>query len=347
MTRERNPASHEISDFTFPQQLLLVVVIGLLALFTWRLTNLLILVFGAVVVAIALRTMASKLVTYLRVPTRWSVLATVLLVTLALVAGGWLMGDPLADQLLLLRQRIPNAAAAVMTWLNSHRLGLTVLELWENVKDIDVPWSKLAGFATGTLGALGSAGLVLVLGVYLAVDPQLYRTGVVRLIPVEQRGKVEEALRECGKGLSRWLLGQLISMLFVGATTALGLWVLGVPLALSIGLICGLLAFVPFFGAIAGGFLAVMLAFVEGPATALYVLLLFVFIQQIEGHLLVPLVQKWAVELPPALGIAATIAFGILFGLVGALFATPLVVVAMILVRKLYIEDYLERTEDG
>jgi predicted PurR-regulated permease PerM len=106
--------------------------------------------------------------------------------------------------------------------------------------------------------------------------------------------------------------------------------------------IAGILAFIPFFGPIASGILVVLLAFIEGPTQALYVASLCVLIQQVEGNLLMPFVQRWAVELPPVLGITAAVIFGLLFGLAGVIFATPLMVVVLVLVQKLYIEDVLE-----
>jgi predicted PurR-regulated permease PerM len=149
-------------------------------------------------------------------------------------------------------------------------------------------------------------------------------------------------LDACGNALSRWLLGQSVSMLFVGVTTAFGLWLLEVPLALSVGVLSGLLAFIPFFGAIAGGLLAVLLGFMQGPETALYVLILALVIQQIEGNVLMPLVERWAVGLPPVLGIAATVMFGVLFGLLGVLLAAPAMIVLMVVVQRLYIKEVLE-----
>ena len=208
------------------------------------------------------------------------------------------------------------------------------------------PWAiRVAGAAGSTFGALGDAALVLVMGIYLAMAPRVYRDGLVRLMPLSVRARVGETLDACGNGLSRWLLGQSISMLFVGAITALGLWLLEVPLALSVGVLSGLLAFIPFFGAIVGGLLAVLLGFMQGPDTALYVLILALVIQQIEGNVLMPLVERWAVGLPPVLGIAATVMFGVLFGLLGVLLAAPAMIVLMVVVQRLYIQGVLEEGE--
>jgi predicted PurR-regulated permease PerM len=165
---------------------------------------------------------------------------------------------------------------------------------------------------------------------------------LIRLLPVPARPRGAQALDACGFALSRWLMGQSVSMLFVGTATALGLWMLGVPLAFSLGVVTGLLAFIPYIGAIIGGVLAVLLAFMEGPQTALYVLILVFAIQQFEGNVLMPFIQRWAVDLPPVLGIAATVMFGMLFGLMGVLLATPAMVVLMVLVQRLYIKGVLE-----
>ena len=183
------------------------------------------------------------------------------------------------------------------------------------------------------------------LALYLAADPRRYLDGLVRLGPKPSRGKVRPALLKAGTGLQRWLMGQSISMLVIGAGTALGLWLLGLEQAFLLGLIAGVFAFVPVFGAIAAGLLSVLVAFVDGPRTALYVGLLFLLIQQIEEYIVLPFVQRWAVRLPPVLGLVAALAFGVLFGPLGVVFATPLMVVVMILVEELYVEEVADRPE--
>lgn len=133
-------------------------------------------------------------------------------------------------------------------------------------------------------------------------------------------------------------------MAFVGVATGVGLALLGVPLALTLGLVSGVLDFVPFFGPIAAGVLAVLFAFTEGPQTALYVAILMLAIQQVEGNLLMPLVQRWAVQLPPVLGLIAVVIFASWLGVPGIVFATPLMVVVMVLVKRLYVEEFLEKS---
>jgi predicted PurR-regulated permease PerM len=338
------PTDARAEAWTFPCKVLLVAFVLFLALMAWQLLDLIMLAFGAVIVATVLRALASALERHARVPTQLSVVAALLLVVFLISAVAWFVGEPLAEQFQVLRQRLPSALDAVMQWLNSNRIGVAALKYIEQARSNDAsPWAIWVAGATGsTFGALGGAALVLVMGFYLALAPRVYRDGLVRLMPLSVRERVGEALDACGHALSRWLLGQSISMLFVGATTAFGLWLLDVPLALSVGILTGLLAFIPFFGAIAGGLLAVLLGFMQGPETALYVLILAVVIQQVEGNVLMPLVERWAVGLPPVLGIAATVMFGVLFGLSGVLLAAPAMIVLMVVVQRLYVKAVIE-----
>ena len=336
------PADAQLSP-DFQRRVLFALALAVLALLAYWLRDLLILLFGAVVVAAVFNALATLLRHHARVPARVSVLAALLLVALALALGGWAVGDALAEQFGALRARFPAAVRALQDWLGSHRAGLVLLDYLRDWPSDGPPWDSLAGFAGLAFGALGGAVLTLVIGVYLATAPALYRDGLVRLLPLSQRDRVRAALLAAGLALRRWLLGQSLSMLFIGLTTGVGLWLLGIPLAPALGLIAGLFAFVPFFGALAAGALAVLLAFVEGPTAALHVALLFLAIQQVEEYLLLPFVQNWAVHLPPVLGLLAAVAFGTLFGPLGLLFATPLAVVVMVLVQRLYVQDVLER----
>lgn len=322
---------------SFTRRVLLVLGALLLVALLWHLADVLVLVFGAVVVAVALRALAGRLELW-RVPPRWSLaVALLLIVAFGALVVAWI-GEPLAEQLSRLREGLPAAFERVTAWLREHRIGVTALEYWASLRQDSVPWSRLLGVAGTAIGALGTLTLIVITGVYLAADPGMYRRGVLSLLPPTRRADFAEALDRSAAGLRKWLLGQSLSMLFVGGATALGLLALSVPLALAIGLISGLLAFIPFFGALVGGGLAVLVAFMEGPQTALHVLILCIAIQQVEGHVLMPLVQRWAVALPPVLGLMSTLVFGVLFGVIGVLFATPMMVVVMTWVQCLYVE---------
>lgn len=326
---------------TLVRPLLVAVGVVVVLLLFWHLRQVALLLFGGIIGATVLDALARRLQTHLRMSRLWAVVSCLLVLTAMFLLGGYLIGDRLAGQLADLRERLPVALGALRDWLAAHPPGPRLLRLWDSVQN-DMPWGRVLSAAGLTFGALGNAFLMAIIGIYLAVDPTLYLDGVVRLVPPRHRAPLRNALVSSGRGLGGWLLGQGLSMLFVGVTTAVGLMLLDVPLAFSLGVIAALLDFVPFFGPIVSGALAVLVAFSEGPQTALSVALLALAIQQVEGNLVVPLVQRWAVQLPPALGVLSVLVFGVLFGPLGIVFGTPLMVVLMILVRKLYVEDLLE-----
>jgi predicted PurR-regulated permease PerM len=318
------------------------VAIVALAWLAWRLLDVLIVVFGALVVAVALRTLAAPLHARLHMPPRLALAAVVLSLIAVFGIGAWLVGEPVGEQISALRQVLPRAFDNAVRWLERNPIGGTLLEVWDNAKSDGAAWSRVASLATMSIGAVGSALLIIAAGIYLAADPGLYRRGVLHLLPHAQRARADEALVAAGAGLSRWLLGQGVSMLVIGTMTAAGLWLLDVPLALTLGVIAGVLAFVPFFGAVASGVLIVLLAFTQAPDKALYALVLVLGVQQIEEFVIQPFVHRWSVRLPPALGLMSVLIFGLLFGPLGALFATPLMVVVMVLVQRLYVDAVVD-----
>jgi predicted PurR-regulated permease PerM len=313
---------------------LLVIAVWLL----WQLRDVVLLVFGAAIVAALLRAFADPLTRATGLPGRAAVPLVAVFLLLLLVLCLWSLGEPLARQLQELRTALPRAWAAVREWLEKSAFGLKLLDVSDDVtRDFVIPWSRLAGVATVATGALADVVFIVLMGVYLALDPGLYKRGLLRLVPPARRGAVGDALERSGDGLKGWLVGQGMAMLAVGLTVGIGLALLGIPVAPALGFIAGLLEFVPFFGAIASGLLSVLVAFAQGPQQALYVAIFFLVVQQLEGNVLVPFVQRWAVHLPPVLSLLAVVVFGALFGVAGVVFGTPLMVVTVVLVDRLYV----------
>jgi len=319
---------------------LLAAVVGLLLL--WALREPLLVCFGAVLVAAALRALAGPLAGRLKLSERAATGLVLLVLVVLGTAGVALLGDALSQQLQALRAELPRALLALRRWLEQVPMGSRLLELAGDLREAELPLAGIAGAATRVLHGVGAAVLVVLMGVYLAFDVALYRNGALRLVPPAHRPAVSDALDAAGDALAGWLRGQGVTMLVVGMAVWIGLTLLGMPMALALALIAGLLEFVPYVGPIASGLLAVLVAFVQGPQQALYVAALFVAIQQVENHLLVPLVQRWAVQLPPVLALGGVLLFGVLFGVPGVIFGTPLTVVTMVLVQRLYVERLLE-----
>jgi predicted PurR-regulated permease PerM len=328
----------------YTRRVLVAVGIVAVAIALWKLAALVVVAFAGVVAAVLVRSLASPLADATGLGSR----AAVALVTIALLGllalALWIAGDTLFGQVTDLWSALPGALAGVRQWLEQRAPGRALLDSLASIDGLQSA-RRVAGVAVSTIGAVGNLVIVAFLGIYLALDPALYRRGVLHLVPTAARAHVAHALDSAGEGLRRWLLGQLVAMVCVGALTGVAMWLLGVPFALSLGVIAGLLEFVPFLGPIVAMVPGVLLAFTVSPATALYAALAYLAIQQVEGNLLMPIVQRWAVALPPALGILAVVVFGLLFGLPGVMLAVPLMVVAMILVQELYVGAALGERE--
>ncbi len=187
--------------------------------------------------------------------------------------------------------------------------------------------------------------LVLITALYLAISPALYQRGLLRLIAIRHRPRALDVLRDVGRTLRRWLLGQMIDMVVVGLITAIGMGVLGVPVPLALGVVAGVLTFIPYFGAAMAGLPAVLVALTVSPTTALYAVFVFLLCHLVEGYVLSPLVQRRLVELPPALTLLSMAASGALFGPLGIILGTPIAAATMVAVREGYVVSVLGDSE--
>jgi len=308
-----------------------------LGFIVWNLAQVLLLAFGAIVIAAILLT-GADLISFLPLSHRWRVVLVAVVALLVLIGLGYLLGNQTRDELGELAQELPGM-------VNSFGSNLGISNLWQSMREFgetlmsrsDVT-GNIAGYTTGLVGAIGSVVLVLVGSIYFATDPQLYKQGILALCPRGVRDRISDTLDSCGKALQQWMLGQLFTMIVVGVATTIGLVIIGVPSAIALGLLAGLLEFVPFLGPILAGVPAVVIAASQDGNMMFWVLGLYVVVQQIENNIIVPMVQQRTVNLPPALGLFAIVALGLLFGPLGLLLGTPLTVVLMVAVRKLWVE---------
>ena len=319
-------------------RVLVALALGTALVVLWRAADVVMIAFGGVLLAVALHALASLIERFTPLPRRLALPAAVLLLVAVLVLIAWSVGGTLIAEFGQLAAQLPRALDQLTDWLGKHELGRAVLGGFRSGDGMGSSVSRLAGAAFTTVGVAANALALLVLGIYFAADPGLYRRGALRLTPAAWRGRVAATLDAAAAALHRWLGGAVIAMLAVGCLTGLGLWALDVPFALSLAVIAGLLEFVPFIGPIVAAIPAVLVGFAHSPTTALYVALLYLAIQQLEGYLVTPLVQRWAVSLPPAAAVLAVLFAGVLIGIPGLLFAVPLFVVARVAVEKLYLE---------
>ncbi|HEX2641911.1 MAG TPA: AI-2E family transporter [Thermoanaerobaculia bacterium] len=213
--------------------------------------------------------------------------------------------------------------------------------------------SDLRGTLSRQLGAIGRyffqflsstvavfAGLLLItfIAIFIAADPELYRKGLLHLVPHRARGRAGEVLAAVGMVLRRWLVSQLIAMAVIGVVTTIALLLLGVEAAVSLGIIAGLLEFIPNLGPLLSGIPAVAMGFLDSPQKALIVAAVYVAIQFLENHLLIPYLMKEGVDLPPVLTLIGQALMALVFGFLGLLVAVPLIAAVVVTVKLLYVE---------
>jgi predicted PurR-regulated permease PerM len=186
-----------------------------------------------------------------------------------------------------------------------------------------------------------AAGIVIILflSIYIGADPKLYRNGIVSLIPHRARARGEQVLEAITLALRRWLVTQLIAMVAMGLVATAVLSALHVRAALPLGILSGLLQFVPMAGPLISAIPAIAMGFVDSPEKAAAVLVAFYIIHFLESHVLIPLLMKEGVNLPPVLTVLTQAGMALAFGVMGLFVAVPLLVLAMILVKMLYVED--------
>ena len=192
---------------------------------------------------------------------------------------------------------------------------------------------------SSTVAALGGIIVLLFVAIFVAVDPDLYHRGLMHLFPHRARRKAGEVLSATATTLRRWLLMQIIAMVAIGSVTTVALLLLGVKAAFALGIIAGLLEFIPYVGPILSAVPAIAMALVDGPEKALYVALAYLAIQQLEGVVLQPLLMKEGLELPPVITILGQALLSLVFGFMGLLLAVPLLATAMVPIKMLYVRD--------
>ena len=324
----------------FIRRVLIVLALVSLFLLAWHLRSVLLMLFGAIVVATVFRSLADRIQSITGSGQGLAMGAAIFLI-LAVAAGLIaLFGAHVVSQIDALRNALPGAWASFEARMGD--LGLD--NQMRSIADSAAQGSTFATFSQTVMSignGIAETLLVIVAGIFLALQPRFYATGAIKLVPSGKRALVAEAMEESENALRLWLKGQLIAMVVVGLLTGIGLWFLGVPSALVLGLLAGALEFIPFLGPILSMIPAVLLALAVSPDMAFYVLLLYLAVQQFEGNVLTPVVQQYAVDLPGVVLLFSLIAFGIIFGTLGVILAAPLAVVSYVLIKRLYVVEAL------
>lgn len=325
-------------------------LVAVLLLFLWITLEVDLVIFAGILLAVCLRRAADRVSRATGLPKGWALAVVVVLILVFFAAIGWAFSESIASQINQLSQQLPAAIDKIRAAFEQSSFGSTLLNYVSPGSLFKPPANALSSFfgvASNAVEVLVALVIIVFLGLYLAAESDLYENGLLRLVPPARRARTAEILHETGTAIWHWMLGRVVSMTILGVLTALGLWVIGVPLPVALGFLAGLMTFVPYIGTIASAVPSLLMAAAINLHLAIYVVVLYLGVHFIEGYILIPLVQRRAVHLPPALTLAAQVILGVVAGFLGLLLATPLVAAGVVLVRMIYVEDLLGDRGEG
>lgn len=332
----------------FADRTIVVVAIAsiaiLLAVLIWSFPDVFLLAFGSVLVALVLRSLVDGARARLSLSNGQALALVLAVLLVVIVLSAWLLAVRVSSQINELLNTLPQGLEELRRWAEQFGVVQTIERRSPSVGG----WltnSSVVRHVTDTVstvaGMLVDALVVLIVAIYLAANPRVYVEGSLHLVPVDHRARIREVCRSLSSTLRWWILGRIGLMVLNAVVTTVGLWVLDVPFALTLGILSGVLNFIPNVGPIIAAAPALLIALTQGPTQALYVALLYIAYQSADGYLLTPLVTQQTVSVPPALTLLAQVLLGASAGLYGLLLASPLVAAGLVIVRMLYVEDVL------
>lgn len=254
----------------------------------------------------------------------------------------YLLYPRIAEQILILKNDLPEAVISLKKTVKSNEALNYILEsVDKSFKNKGVS-GNFQRFFNSIFGFLGDFYIIITLGLFFLIQPAIYKKGFTKLFPLDKRKDVLKIIDSIGITLKRWLLGKMFSMLIVGVLTGIGLYVLNIPLALSLAIIATFSAFIPNIGPIIALIPALLIAFVKGQEYVLYVFVLYTVIQILESNVITPIIQREVISFPMALILIAQVVLGLFTGYLGLILATPVMAILLYLIKSIYVEKYLE-----
>jgi predicted PurR-regulated permease PerM len=282
----------------------------------------LLVILGALVFAALLDGGVRLLGRVLKIGRGWR-LAIVVLLTVAFIGlTAYRTGTGIIVQAQQLRTTLEGQGERLTQWAQAQ--GLQVPDAQSIMGQVAGSVGKLTSWVGTAVGGLTTFAMILILGLFIAIEPDLYGRGLQWMVPLDMRENFAITLNRMARQMRRLLAGRLIGMAFEGVMTWLALLLGGVPMALVLGIITGLLAFIPNIGAITSGLIMVAVGFSAGMHTGWWAIATYVFIQTFDGYVVIPMVARRTVDLPPALTLGAQILASTLFGILGLALADPM-----------------------
>jgi predicted PurR-regulated permease PerM len=305
-----------------------------LALVAWHLANLMLVLFAAALLGLMLSDFTGLLQRWLRLPFALALAAAILIPLVALIIIFGLFGTMMVEQFISLAEQFPIALQTVQQWARTTPIGRAALA---QIDGYAPSMTMVAGMVQSALANVGSAitgfAIVLVAALYMAAQPRLYIDGVIAMLPEAVQSRAIETVQVARDSLTAWLKGQAIGMAFVAVGTSAGLWLVGLPSPLAIGLVAGLCEFVPYLGVVLVSVPTIILGFGQSVESGVFTIIVLAVVQQLQGNVVMPIAQSRFGDLPPVLTIFSLIAAGTLMGPLGVVLAVPLTVVGLALLK--------------
>lgn len=342
-----------------------VIAFAVFVVFAWYYAPTLFLIFAGALLGVALTAMTNQLHKIMGGPHPLR-LAIVCLVLAALIAGiGTLGGSTIAQQATALSGTIKSQIVNLKSFLERHGVDTSYLDLnaatpaSDTAAPVATPAqprnnlpsagaiasgggaivSQTLKLILGTVGAVGNFFIVLFLGLAFAAQPSVYRKGLLALSPKRHRADVEAVVDRISVTLERWLIAQMITMAAVFAVTWIGLAIIGIPASFILGIQAGLLAFIPTIGALLGGLIILLASISSGLVAVISAFVLFMGVHALESYILTPILQRQALEIPPATLFAFQILLGVVFGVWGLALALPMVAIVKVVIDYIREDD--------
>ena len=343
---------------------IVIVLFTALLWFAWHFAATLFLIFAGMLLGVGLNAMSHLLGRIVRIPQPLRL--AIVCLTLAVLLSGVLVlgGTTIAQQATVLSNTIKSQLSTVKSYLEKKGVDTSYFDLGntgaaETSSESSANTNnqpRLPSASTlassggaivsqtikvllGTVSAVGNFFIVLFLGLAFAAQPSIYRNGLIFMAPAKYRGQTAAIVDRIGETLERWLLAQLLTMFAVFAVTWIGLELIGIPSSFILGIQAGLLAFIPTIGALIGGLIVVLASLATGWVAALSASILFLGVHALESYVLTPIIQRQALDIPPATLFAFQILLGVVFGIWGLALALPLMAIAKVMI------DYFKARE--
>jgi predicted PurR-regulated permease PerM len=328
----------------FFKRTVIVVLVALVPVLIWFLFDVILIAVGAILFAVLLRLVAEPFTRWARLPDSIALICSGLL-TVAVVAGaGYLFGTQVSNELTDVVQRADSAVTNFMQQLQTSQTGKVILQHIQGGGGFSFA-SFISSVFSVSIRFFEAVVITLIAGFYLAAQPALYRSGFGKMFPRRMRQEANETIDDIAIGLRLWLIGQLIQMVLIGGLTTAAVWFIGLPSPLALGVIAGFAEFVPYIGPLIAAVPAILVASTQGINAMLWTVVAYLIIHQIEGNLVVPLIQRQLIYIPPAVMLLGIVTILFLFGGVSVIYAGPIAVIVFIAIKKLYVREGLgERT---